>query len=289
MPVYDKSGNLLQTVYSKDGQLLSVAYSKDGTQIFPDGSATFKVMTYNVQMFHGINAQTAMQTAIINKYKPDLIGMQELSTYTVTTLPAAGQAMLADYPVKQLSNHKNKLMLATKGYQLSNVVIADFANQDPGDMEQYNETRAYIKADVQIGGKNVTLINTHLAVFSAEVRALQMQEIFAMAQQCESCIITGDFNSTAESVESEAYIQIYKPFVDAGYNLANNSPSSGFHNTFTSSSTATSLADLTAAIDTIIVSSDMNIVSVVFDDTKFDYLNGSAIDHIPVVATLQMN
>lgn len=285
--IYDVNAQSLNACFKRTGDSATVAYDVNGEQIFPD-EILLKVMTYNVQYFRNINAQTAMQNEIIGKYTPDIIGMQELGTYTVSNFPAVGQTMLADYPIKQLSNHKNKIMIAAKGYSLSNLVIADFQNQDPQDQSQYNETRAYMKADIVAGGKTVTIINTHLCYLTQSIKWLQMQEVFTIAEQCERCIITGDFNGGIVTEESDDYINMFKQFVDAGYNLANLSPDAGFHNTFTNSATATSLADLTTAPDTIIVSGNIDIKNVVFDDTKFSYLDGNPIDHIPVVATLEI-
>lgn len=287
MSVFDVNGNDVSKLYSVDGNELVSAFDKSGKQVFPD-SVTLKVMTYNVQYFNGINEQTAMQTEIINKYTPDIIGMQELGTYTASTLPTVGKTMLNGYTL-QLSNHKNKVMMATKGYSLSNIVIADYEHQDPQDLSQYNETRAYIKADINVGGKVVTFINTHLCYLTESVKWQQMEELFAIAQQCEYVIITGDFNSMQMSAEAGDYIHMYKPFVDAGYHLANNSPTAGFTNTYTNTATATSLAELQTAPDTIIVSGNIDIESVVFDPTKFSYLNGSVIDHIPLIAEVTVS
>ena len=146
-----------------------------------------------------------------------------------------------------------------------------------------------MKADVEIGGKTITLINTHLCYITESVKWQQMQELFVIAEQCDYCIITGDFNSMQMSEEADDYINMYKPFVDAGYHLANNSPTAGFHNTYAYLTSPTSLADLQTAPDSIIVSSNIGITNVIFDPTKLSYLNGSVIDHIPVVAELLIN
>lgn len=292
MAIYDIYGNQLQAVYDIEGNSLQYAYDIEGSQIFggkPPVGTPLKVMTYNVQYFNGINSQSAMQNAIISLYEPDIIGMQELGTYTASNLPSVGQTMLANYPNKQFSNHKNKVLMVTKSLALSNVAIADFENQDPQDVSQYNETRAYMKADITVGGKTITWINTHLCYLTKSVMYEQMAEVFAMAEQCEYVIITGDFNSGVTGLEENDYIYMYKQFVDAGYNLANNSPTAGFVNTYAYLTNPTSLADLQTAPDSIIVSGNIDIDSVVFDTTKFSYLNGSVIDHIPVIATLTIH
>lgn len=283
MALYNVNGAQIFKAYDVDGNEIAEAYDKDGNEIF---RPSLKVMTYNVQRCTGINSQTDMQTAIFNKYGADLIGLQECGTWT--SLPSQLTA-LNGYAVKQFSNHNNKVAMVKKTGTLTNVVIADFVHQDPQDLSQYNETRAYMKADIEVGGVPVTWINTHLCFLTPSVMYEQMREVFDMAQNCERCIITGDFNSGVVNATSADYLGMYKQFVDAGYNLANNSPAAGFQNTFTNSATASSLADLTTAPDTIIVSQNITIDEVWFDTTKFDYLNGSSIDHIPVVARLTLN
>ena len=285
MAVYNLNGSQISIVYGVSGSELAQAYDIDQNPLLDVGD-TLTVMTYNVQRCRGINSQQTMQNAIFNAYNADIIGLQELGSEV--SLPSVLSA-LDNYAVKQFSNHNNKVLMVKKTGSLSNVVIADFTNQDPQDASQYNETRAYMKADITVDGKTVTWINTHLCYLTASVKYLQMAEIFALAEQCEYCIITGDFNSQEVTATSDDYIDMYKQFVDAGYNLANNSPQSGFTNTFTESATASTLSELTKAPDTIITTSNIDILGVTFDTTKFSYLNGSSIDHIPVIALLRIN
>lgn len=169
MSIFNSQGEEIFTCYNSDGESQASAYAGDGDLIFPE-TGRVKVMTYNVGKFYNINSQTAMQTAIINKYRPDIIGLQELSEYTLGTMPKSGQTMLKGYSVKQLSNHNNKVMIATKRLPLHNLVIADYEVQDPLDASEYNETRAYMKADILLGGKTVTFINTHLCYLTQSVK-----------------------------------------------------------------------------------------------------------------------
>ena len=282
MAIYDINGNSVPMVSGIDGSVLDQAYDINGNPLIN----SVVVMTYNVQRCRGINSQKAMQDAIFELYDADIIGLQELGTDT--SLPSTLSA-LNGYAVKQFSDHNNKVLMVKKTGSLSNVVIADFVNQDPLDMSTYGETRAYIKADMAVGGKTISWINTHLCYLTPSYKYLQMAEIFNLAEQCEYCIITGDFNSQTVNTTSDDYLNMYKQFVDAGYNLANNSPTAGFQNTYANSATASSLSDLTDAPDTIITSSNISINNVIFDTTKFSYLNGSVVDHIPVIAELRIN
>lgn len=283
--IYTIEGNRLFTPYDIGGDSINSAFDIGGNRVFPSATGDpLTVMTYNVGKFSGINSQQAMQNLIISTYDADVIGMQEIGNSS--TIPTVGQNMLTDYQYKQISNHKNYILTATKELAISNVVIADFQNQDPEDMSRYNETRAYTKVEVEVNGKTIAFINTHLCYLTTSIKYLQMGELFDIAEQYDYVIITGDFNSYEMTEQAADYINMYKPFVDAGYHLANNSPRAGFQNTYTSATSASSLSDLSTAPDSIIVSSNIDIESVVFDTTKFSYLNGSAIDHIPVIAHL---
>lgn len=287
MALFSIDGNALNSVYVVSGLNLQEAYDVEGDQIFPDG-VRLKVMTYNVQWFTGINSQTVMQNIIINGNDPDIIGLQEISQNGV--MPSVGTNVLSNYPYKRLSNHKNYNAFASK-IPLENVVIADFTNQDPNEMTQYNETRAYMIADISVGGKTIKWINTHLCVLSAEVRHQQFGELLDMADAFIASgypvVMTGDFNSnSALSTSGADYQEMYKLCVDKGYHLANCTEDSGFTKTHSSLTTASSLEDLQKALDNIIVSPDVVIETVKFDTTKFAYLNGNPIDHIPVIAEL---
>lgn len=283
MAIYDINGNNLTEAYAPNGISLNSAYDKNGNIVF---TSRLTVMTYNVQWFTRINSQQAMQQKIISDYDADIIGVQELSQNGV--IPSLGQLVFADYQYQQLSNHKNYMGMMSK-LPLSNIVIADYETQDPEDASRYNETRAYMMADITFGGKVITWINTHLCYLTTAPKYAQMAELFDIAEQKEYCIITGDFNNTASSVSDNDYINMFKPYVDAGYNLANCSPSAGFTKTCSDLTTATTTADLINPCDSIITSGNIDIVDVVFDTTKFSYLNGDPIDHIPVIAELQIN
>lgn len=282
MPVYNINGNSAMVAYNYNGIRQPQVYDIQQNPLLPN----LVVMTYNVGNFTGINAQQTMQDTIIAKYEPDIVSLQELMNNA--TLPTVGANMFEDYSYKQVSNHKNRLFMISKTITPSNVVIADFTNQDPLDASQWNETRAYMKGDIEVNGKTITWFNTHLCYLTQSVKWQQMQELYTMAQNCEYAILAGDFNSYPMTVESDEYINMYKPFVDAGYKVLNCSPAYGFTNTWTSSTTATSMADLTHPHDSIIVSGNITVVDVVLDTTKFNYVNGSEFDHIPVVAYLQV-
>ncbi len=289
MPAYNITGSELPFIYDSNNIPLNQAYDLNGNELYSEPvPIQLKIMSYNCRWFRDYNSQQTMQEIIFNSNNADLVGFQEFSTDG--NIPTVGANVLTAYNTLRLSNHKNYLAMASKNIALKEFVIADFLNQDPEDATRYNETRAYMKCYFTIGGKRVCWINTHLAVVTKEYKYLQMREIFNLAQQESRVIITGDFNSFNDNTEDEEYINMYKQFVDAGYNLSNNSPATGVTNTYTSATSAQSLNDLQEPPDTIIVSPNIMIVSTVFDTTKLnpDYYDGTSIDHIPVIATLEI-
>ena len=281
MAVYNINGNKVELVYDVSSERLQQVYDINKNRLLVD---SIVVMSYNVQDYKGINAQQAMQNAIISKYDADIIGVQEF--YGTDTIPTIASSMFNGYNLYR-SNHKNFIAIASKS-TLSDITVADYQSQDPKDMSQYSETRSYIKGYFTHKGKRICFINTHLCFLTTSYKYQQMSELFALAENEEYCIITGDFNFFGLSVSDNDYINMYKPFVDAGYNLANCTEDRGFTKTYSNSTTATSLDDFTNAADNIIVSGNININNVIYDLTKLNYLNGSVIDHIPIIATLQI-
>lgn len=277
MAIYNKNGEIVSMVYDYQGSTLQQAYDKDGNPLM---SSSFIVMSYNVQSFKGINSQQSLQNAIVYKYNADFIGFQEF--YNSNTMPQIASNMLVSYDYLYRSSHKTYIAMASKK-QMTDFLSTDFVTQDPRDLEEWGLTRQYIKGYLNIWGHNVCIINTHLCL-TASPRWAQMAELFEIAENEEYCILIGDFNSYSLSIDGDDYIHMHKPFVDAGYKLAN----SNFTKTFTEAKSASSLNDFDTAPDNIIVSGNINIDSVVFDTTKLNYLNGSNIDHIPIIATLSI-
>lgn len=243
-----------------------------------------KVMSYNVLCFNRINKQPEMQKQIMDTYNAHLIAMQELSTSG--KINAVGKAALADYPHQYLSEHKAFLGFASK-YALQDVMARDYSNQDPEDMARYGQTRAYHMATLELGGKNITIFNTHLSFHTPEVKYAQMRELFKKAQKHEYVVILGDFNCFMEAANDKEYRNMYKRFADAGYHLANCVDT--ITKTWTDKTNPKNLRQFTWPTDNIIVSPNITISKVYYNRTKLQHPNGWPMDHIPVVAMLHIH
>lgn len=286
--VYDKNGRSLSNIFSVNGKEIQRAYDLNGKLIFEGGSAPstdsveLTIMTFNPQWFTGINSQLDMLNDIFTTYNPDIIGFQEY--YKTSSIPAVAESALSGYPYKYKSTIATNPNGIVSKVPITNVQSIQYTYYD-------DEKWVYQKAKVVVDNKELTVYNTHLTwrAASTEGRRLQAAELFADAQSESNVIITGDFNTYARNVEHADYINVFKPFFDAGYNLANASPTAGFTGTYCGYTSASSLSDMEAPCDNIIVSSNISIQEVWFDLTKLDYLNGSYIDHIPVVAKILVN
>ena len=277
MGIYNVNVTAITTAYDVDGLSIAQAYDVNGNALIDDSQII--VMSYNVQWFGGLNGNESMQEGIIGTYKPNIIGLQELTTGS--SMPSMGATLFSDYQSQYIGGQTNKTGLVSK-YSLSNVVSSNFTNQA-------SETRGYQKAFFTTNAKTICWINTHLETSGAEsVKVAQAGEIFDLVQNEQYFIITGDFNTVCKSTSDTEYTTIMKQFIDAGYNSANCSAQHGFLDTWTSGSTA---SGTWYPCDHIITSSNIDIDNVIVDTTKIDVAaqSGQTIDHLPIVAYLTIN
>jgi endonuclease/exonuclease/phosphatase family metal-dependent hydrolase len=227
-----------------------------------------------------------MQQEIINKYTPDIIGLQEAGrgNSNPTLFPALTDTFLADYTKILSDQASNRNGLASK-IQISDYECVKYTNND-------SENWDYQKCYITVANKRIAWFNTHLTwehTAAAKARKRQQAtEFFNAVEQEEYAIVTGDFNMYDAAFDGYDYISIGKPFADAGYRLANWNDKVGFVKTYTGATSASSLSEFTLSCDNIIVTPNIQIISVTFDTTKLDWLDGNKIDHIPVIAELKI-
>jgi endonuclease/exonuclease/phosphatase family metal-dependent hydrolase len=278
MPVYKRNGSVVIPVYNVTGNVKSQLYDKSGKQI--DGAIYLTVMSYNYQWSENLNT-LAYQQEIYSTYNPDIIGIQEAGSKRQKSWPVTAQLALAGYKYKYLSDYYNYHGLASR-IPLEDVIDVPYTTQAGG-------TYTYQKCYFTLGDKRIAWYNTHLIYEEnkTSIRSAQAQELLADAENEEYVIITGDLNMLGLDLDSSEYRGIGKPYADAGYNLANWT-NDNFVKTWTDAVSAESLDEFQYATDNIITSENIDIISVVFDAIKLDYLNGLSIDHIPIIARLKI-
>lgn len=292
MAIYDLLENELNSAYDVDGTALSSAYSIDTTKVFPDKepvipTAYLKVMSYNVgQWYNG--TLTAVPTdqyetyynlhrSMIANNDIDILGCQEYSA-TFSNGHTA-DSVIGEYFTDSAKNNESSYQrkaLYSNGYTLNDVVNTNYDGYSWG----------YQKARIVVDGKDVWIINTHLATSSTESQKVaQAKLLFDMVSELERFIILGDFNTVCMSTSDTEYTTIMKQFVDAGYNVASCSEQFGFNLTWTESTDRTGVW---YPCDHIITSSNIVMSDVMVDYSKVavSSVNGVRIDHCPLIATL---
>lgn len=274
--MFDVNGKELSTIYDINGNSITTAYDIHGNSIKKDYDLI--AITYNVQKQGQLNTPT-IQREIIDKYSPDIIGMQE---YRVSY---EEQGVYREYPYTANSSAvlQNYGGLLSK-YQLSNVGCSLFE-------VRYADPSGYVYGTFNYNGKEIYWLNVHTSPYGADYtvyREPEIQEILELIKDKEYYIITGDFNSNmVQNEQSPEYIALYKPFADMGCHFANCCEEFGFNDTFSSSNVLEGA--VWKKLDTIITSPNIDIVNAVVDETKLNYTNGSwEIDHLPVVAYLKL-
>lgn len=271
MSVYDINEIPLDTVYDINGTSLEQAYNIIGEPLLDDGTAN--VMTFNIQRWEGINSNVTLMNSIFNAYQPILVcSIQE--TGSNGTLNYVGTQFQTGKAMESSSiPNKTAFLFNTSYTDYSEVVYSTNSG----------ETRGYQKCFVSINGKSVALYNTHLEPYNASIRTAQMTELLADIAQENYFIAMGDYNFIPND-----YNAIAKPCVDAGYNLANWTSVNDLVLTWFNGTTVDGSTEKYPH-DNIIVSSNITINSVTYDQRKITAQTGQIIDHIPIIVNLTVN
>lgn len=285
--IKDINGNIISTVYAVGGSLIASAFDMSGEQIFPD-YMTLKVMSYNVGGWYigsGTNVPAdkkaffyELQTGIIENNDPDVLIIQEyLANFSADGTSAL--TMLQEffpYVHTKVSGTYFGRAICSK-YPITNYVERTFT-QEP--------QRYFDSCIVTIGNVPVHFVNTHLGL-TQENRTVEIQQLITFLNTLDTVVIGGDFNTgiTVAGTDTQDYIDNVKPFVDAGYNTANfQNIENGFKVTYIDGT-------YSGMLDDIYTSSNISINDVYVDTTKENEIAtiGTKLDHMPIIATLQID
>lgn len=293
MSIYDKNGQILTSVYNKNGESLEFAYDKNGNVIFSSAPAQLKVMAYNVgQWYYGGHVRVpsdkdaayyALQNGMLENDDPDILFLEEYLTQFSETGRSA-LAMLQQYfpyiheedAVNSLSSGAGRCICSK--YPITNYVTHQYT--------QSGSPRYYDSCTVTVGNIEITLVVTHLNynANSSAARVAQLSELISFLQSQTRFICGGDFNTLYSKNTSGAdYTDMIVPLLNAGFNLANCSDF-GFLVTYSDEPTGT----WTGCLDNIVTSSNIEILSASVDTTKMTDGLTERVDHMPLMATVQL-
>lgn len=289
MSVYSKNGFELGATFAPSGVGLSSAFDADGVQVFST-SHTIKVMTYNVGSWYDGNHDNvpadkdadyyALQKGILLQNNADIVFMNEY-TQRFSKTGRTAISLLRECGYQYIVETDGGTDTEVTGRCIaSKYPLSDYTKRTFDD----GSNRYYDSCIVSVGGIRVNLVITHLHWDNRTLRTSEMATIMSLLSGFDKFILAGDFNTTDNYDTTGAdYINIIKPLIDAGYNVAN-AGDFGFIVTYYDEPDST----WHGVLDNIVTSANIEIESVYVDETKLNDNLTERIDHIPLIATLQI-
>ena len=233
---------------------------------------TVKVMSYNLH--NGVNTSGTLDlealAKVIEESGADVVGLQEVSRgwliwgsadmltwlsqrldmpyfYGPTGDAQWGNAILSKYPIVSAEN-----------------ILLDL----PEDMEELLLRRGYIKADIDVGGGTLTLINTHYTHIGSHdtQREIQSSQIIEAWGKSATTVFMGDLN--AEPDKNAIIMLVNAGLIDIAAEIGEQ-PINTYY------------SDDESQIDYIFVSDDLSYVN-------FNIPQTNASDHYPLVVTITL-
>lgn len=168
----------------------------------------FRLLTYNVHRCQGMDRRydPARTAAVIASCRPDIVALQELDVGRARS-GGVDQARIIAAELGMALHFHPALKLADELYGDAILTASPMrlikTGALPGaDLRREVEPRGALWAQVEINGRRVDVINTHLGL-NARERVLQMQELLGEAwiglAGGRPLVLTGDFNAVPRS------------------------------------------------------------------------------------------
>lgn len=234
---------------------------------------TLRVATFNIAA--NKKPDIAQMSQLLANHTIDVVGLQEVDMNTSRN----NYDMLAKFAEQGTYTHTafQKAIDMKDGvgeYGIGLISKQELTNPSGAALnsEGINEARAYIKAEITVDGKTVSVYNTHLTYESQEARATQMQEIKSImdADTNEYKILFGDFNTDQSHDEINVFL--------SDYNIANGKDGKWF-DTFN----GVDATMKTNAVDNIITTRNIQVDNITMIETTLSdhnlfYLDATLLD-----------
>ncbi len=233
----------------------------------------YRVMTYNIQSCKNFITKEfnhKFVSDVINKYKPDILGLNEVRTnpikYTLHPSWFNQTEKIAKYcnfkhyffgkSIELEGYYGNSLL---SNYEIDNPIVYKVEDPIIKDEDCLYETRSIIVSYIN----NIKVIVTHMGLAKAERCNLIKKLIEIIDSSNSPIILMGDFNTENKDELKE----IYDRLIDANYKDDN-------YKTYNS-------INPTIKIDYIFISKDINLLNVFI---PYDI----ASDHLPVICDVEI-
>ena len=181
-----------------------------------DAKRTLRVMTYNIHVGVGMDKKLDLQRIadVINAEHPDLVGLQEVDRGVKRT---EGKDEIAELAKLTSMNYAFAHNLDYQGGQYGVAILSRFAIEKADHRKYENrreaERRGMLRVEVQIGGRKLNFVTTHLDYQYADGRLFETEQMLKFLEGVEGpLIVVGDFN---DEPAGDAYKLMFTKFADS--------------------------------------------------------------------------
>ena len=184
--------------------------------IVPTAKKTLRVMTYNIHVGVGMDKKLDLQRIadVINSQHPDLIGLQEVDRGVKRT---EGRDEIAELAKLTSMSYAFAHNLDYQGGQYGVAILSRFSIAKIDHRKYENrrepERRGMIRVEVNVGGKTISFVTTHLDYQYEDGRVFETKQLLEFLGASKApLIVVGDFN---DEPTGEAYKLMLSRFDDA--------------------------------------------------------------------------
>ena len=159
---------------------------------------TLRIMSYNIHVGVGMDKKLDLEriAEVINRERPDLVGLQEVDRGVERTQGKDEIAELAKLTRMDFSFAPN---LEYQGGLYGVAILSRFLIQH-SDHQKYEskretERRGMLRVEVEVDGKKLNFVTTHLDYQFADGRLFETEQLLRLVDRLPgSLIVAGDFN-----------------------------------------------------------------------------------------------
>ena len=159
---------------------------------------TVRVMTYNIHVGVGMDKKLDLQRIadVINRERPDLIGLQEVDRGVKRT---EGKDEIAELAAMTQMHSAFAHNLDYQGGQYGVAILSRFpithVDHRKYENKRVAERRGMLRVEVDVGGKVLHFVSTHLDYQHADGRLYEAEQLLRFLAEIKAqLIIAGDFN-----------------------------------------------------------------------------------------------
>lgn len=177
---------------------------------------TLRVMTYNIHVGVGMDKKLNLEriAEVINRERPDLVGLQEVDRGVKRTEGKDQIAELAKLTRMDFSFAHN---LDYQGGQYGVAILSRFlilhADHQKYENRRETERRGMLRVEVEVDGKRLNFVTTHLDYQYEDGRLFETEQLLRLVDGIAGpLIIAGDFN---DEPKGSSYKLMRSKFDDA--------------------------------------------------------------------------